>query len=181
MQIHGSAGWVSWPAGHWHDASPCQQKRKASDIDAGYGAAAAEEAILSPPTVVDLCNSRPNGLQLFTDDDGAASAAAPAPLAVFDQARAGSEVLAMSAGEGAEESPPWHEQAASVVDAADHHRGVEQHLLMYCRSDVLLLCRCGVLPLLLCGDVLPLCCCSVLDSVLADCGAHRQSADLMQC
>ena len=21
VQIHGSAGWVSWPAGHWHDAS----------------------------------------------------------------------------------------------------------------------------------------------------------------
>ena len=57
VQIHGSAGWVSWPAGHWHDASPCQQKRKASDVDAGYGAAAAEEAILSPPTVVDLCSS----------------------------------------------------------------------------------------------------------------------------
>ena len=56
MQIHGSAGWVSWPAGHWHDASPCQQKRKASDVDAGYGAAAAKEAILSPPTVVDLCS-----------------------------------------------------------------------------------------------------------------------------
>ena len=37
--------------------SQCQQKRKASDIDAGYGAAAAEEAILSPPTVVDLCSS----------------------------------------------------------------------------------------------------------------------------